>query len=274
MLEDKFRFDDLQIFYREAGAGQPILLLHCAGGTSAQWRKLMNHMSDRYRLMAVDLLSHGQSDEVPTGSTDGIDLEVQTVRACMERTGSPVHLVGHSAGGRAATRFAIKYPDKVKCLVLYEPALFGIMANGADHEGWDGYMRLCTGMIDHIDADDETGAAEVMVDYWSAPGTFQSMPPEQKEKVTYGIRAATRKARKFIANPDEHAINASQIQAPTLVLSGAASPRSARGVTDILARDIRNAQLHRIDGVGHMAPLTHAAQVNSFIEKHIQAHTD
>jgi lipase len=129
-------------------------------------------------------------------------------------------------------------------------------------------------MIDHIDAGDEAGAAEVMVDYWSAPGTFQTIPQVQQAKITYGIRAATEKARKVLADPAEHTIDASQFQAPTLVLSGAASPRSARGVTDILARNIGCSHLHRIDDVGHMAPLTQEAQVNALIEKHIEAHTN
>lgn len=96
MHEGKIQFDDLQTFYREAGSGQPIVLLHCAGGTSSQWRKLMDHMSDRYRLLAIDLLSHGKSDEVPADTMDEFDLEARTVLTCVERVGPPVHLVGHS----------------------------------------------------------------------------------------------------------------------------------------------------------------------------------
>jgi pimeloyl-ACP methyl ester carboxylesterase len=274
MHEGKFRLGDLEFFYRQTGSGKPVLLLHCAGGTNSQWRKLMNSMSDRYRLTAIDLLSHGQSDKMPEGTTDEFDLEIETISASVDLTGTPLHHVGHSAVGRAAPGFAVRYPDKVKSLVLFEPALFGMLAKGADQEGWNDYVRLCIGMIDHFDAGDETGAAETMVDYWSAPGTFQTLPPERRAHVTYGIRAAIEKARKFLAYPGENAIDPTQIQVPTLVLSGETSPRSARGVSDILARGIKDVRFHRIVDAGHMAPLSHARQVNVIIEDYIRAHTD
>lgn len=271
MNEGYLVIDGRQLFYREVGQGEPVLLLHCAGGTGLQWRKLMDRMADRYRLMAIDLLSHGKSDKAPTETGNEFDLEIETVKMCVDHLGAAVHLVGHSAGGGAAGRFATSHSDSVRSLVLFEPTLFGMMANGGDDTGWNDFMRLCNGMVERIDAEDESGAAEFMVDFWSAPGMYRSLPSEQRVRIAKGVRFAAEKGRRVSADPEAHSIDASAIKTPTLVLSGQKSPPAAQGVTNILASRIPGAQFCRIGGVGHMAPLTHAGEVNALIEKHIEA---
>jgi len=180
MKEGNLRFEDLNIFYRETGSGPPIILLHCAGGASGQWRKFMNRMSDRFHLFAIDLPSHGRSDRMPADVDNEFDLEERLVAAIVDRAGQPAHLVGHSTGGSVAARVAIGSPDQVLSLSIYEPTLFQLLANGGDDEGWNDYLRLVTGMIDNFDGGNPEDAAAVMVDYWSKPKTFANLPSDQK----------------------------------------------------------------------------------------------
>ena len=52
---------------------------------------------------------------------------------------------------------------------------------------------------------------------------------------------------------------------PVLLLGGALSPASASDLLPILARLLPNATLQRLEGVGHMAPVTHPHRVDPLI---------
>ena len=49
-------------YYREAGAGEPILLLHCSAGTSGAWMPIIGHLGPGFRALAPDLLGYGRND--------------------------------------------------------------------------------------------------------------------------------------------------------------------------------------------------------------------
>ena len=38
-------------YYREAGAGEPILLLHCSAGTSGAWMPIIGHLGPGFRAL-------------------------------------------------------------------------------------------------------------------------------------------------------------------------------------------------------------------------------
>ena len=75
----------LQIYYQEQGSGPVVLLVHGMWGTSRFFRKQLDGLADRYRVIAPDLRGHGRSS---------MTLECQTVptyardlRAFIERLG-------------------------------------------------------------------------------------------------------------------------------------------------------------------------------------------
>ena len=62
--ESELKYLDLhgdRVAYREAGAGEALLLIHGMGGSSATWKAVLPELSKRYRVVAPDLLGHGQS---------------------------------------------------------------------------------------------------------------------------------------------------------------------------------------------------------------------
>jgi pimeloyl-ACP methyl ester carboxylesterase len=50
-----------RVAYREAGAGEALLLIHGMAGSSATWRAVLAQLSKKYRVVAPDLLGHGES---------------------------------------------------------------------------------------------------------------------------------------------------------------------------------------------------------------------
>nr|WP_221045826.1 alpha/beta fold hydrolase [Mycobacterium senriense] len=50
-----------RLSYRDAGAGEALLLIHGMAGSSATWRAVIPELSKKYRMVAPDLLGHGES---------------------------------------------------------------------------------------------------------------------------------------------------------------------------------------------------------------------
>jgi pimeloyl-ACP methyl ester carboxylesterase len=47
-----------RVAYREAGAGEALLLIHGMAGNSATWRAVLPQLSKKYRVGAPDLFGH------------------------------------------------------------------------------------------------------------------------------------------------------------------------------------------------------------------------
>jgi pimeloyl-ACP methyl ester carboxylesterase len=103
--------------FRVAGSGPVILLIHGIGDNSTTWAAVQAKLAQRFTVIAVDLLGHGQSDKpradysvaaYANGMRDllsVLDIERVTV-------------IGHSLGGGVAMQFAYQFPQLVERLVL------------------------------------------------------------------------------------------------------------------------------------------------------------
>ncbi len=59
---------DQRVSYRMAGEGPVLLLIHGMAGSATTWKQVMPALSERFTVVAPDLLGHGRSDK-PAGST-------------------------------------------------------------------------------------------------------------------------------------------------------------------------------------------------------------
>jgi pimeloyl-ACP methyl ester carboxylesterase len=55
--------DGARVAYRELGAGPPLALLHSAMLSHMEWEPLVEHLSDRFRVVLPDLPLHGDSED-------------------------------------------------------------------------------------------------------------------------------------------------------------------------------------------------------------------
>ena len=57
--------EGLRLRYRDGGSGEPVLLLHGIGRSLEDWTEQHDRLSDRYRVISLDLPGFGYSDRLP-----------------------------------------------------------------------------------------------------------------------------------------------------------------------------------------------------------------
>lgn len=117
---------DKKIHYMLKGQGQPLVLLHGLGSSLLQWQKNIQELSKHFAVYAFDFPGFGQSDPAEEDEVSMAYIPL-FMRDLMEtlKIEDPI-LVGGSFGGLIAMHYTIRYPDKVKKLVLMDSAGLGI----------------------------------------------------------------------------------------------------------------------------------------------------
>jgi pimeloyl-ACP methyl ester carboxylesterase len=113
-----------QVHYRDTGAGVPIVLLHQAPMTSGQFDYLYPELAARgLRAIGIDMPGFGMSDAVGTVPT--VQDYAQVVPAVLDALGIAAAVVGgHHTGALVSAEAALRFPDRVRAVVLNGPALF------------------------------------------------------------------------------------------------------------------------------------------------------
>ncbi len=106
----------------QPGAGPPVLFVHCDAGNHTQWREALDHLHPRHRAVAFDLRGSGRSAPAANGdySFAGRAEDVGAVMAALDL--ADVVLVAHSGGGSTALQYASRHPERVRGLLLVDPA--------------------------------------------------------------------------------------------------------------------------------------------------------
>lgn len=99
------------------GSGPALLLLHGLGCDHTTWAPVIAELSERYTVIAPDLLGHGRSDKPRAdysigGYANGMR-DLLTVLGV-----DKVTVVGHSFGGGVAMQFAYQFPERTERLML------------------------------------------------------------------------------------------------------------------------------------------------------------
>ncbi len=118
MIEHKFiDIHGERLAYYDEGSGEAVLLIHGMAGSSQTWREILPRLAKKYRVIAPDLLGHGQSAKPRTDySLGAFAVGLRDLLDELEVTSATV--VGHSLGGGIAMQFLYQHPDYCRRLVL------------------------------------------------------------------------------------------------------------------------------------------------------------
>ena len=114
--------DKYRIHYATWGErGGRIVILHNMGMDAYSMESLCESLKNKYRILALTILAHGDST-VPTEQVT-LPEHAELLRTCYRQLGyAPRVLIGHSIGGRMGMILAAEHPDEVKGLILVDIA--------------------------------------------------------------------------------------------------------------------------------------------------------
>lgn len=138
LRHDKVRANGIEMHYRLAGQGDPVVLLHGWPQHSLMWNRVMAELAAHYLVVAPDLRGAGGSSITQAGydkRTMAHDLREFLNQLSL----GPVFLVGYDHGVGVAYQYAAAHPSNVRRLALAEYALpgFGYEAKLTPARDWD-----------------------------------------------------------------------------------------------------------------------------------------
>ncbi|WGV15433.1 alpha/beta fold hydrolase [Fuscovulum ytuae] len=111
---------------QEAGAGDPLILLHGFPQNGLCWHHVAPAFAERFRVIIPDLRGYGQSDAPPDDAAHDAYSKRQMANdivALMDHLGLPAaHILGHDRGARVSYRLALDHPARVRRLGIIEIA--------------------------------------------------------------------------------------------------------------------------------------------------------
>jgi len=106
-----------RVFYRSAGEGPVLVMVHGITSTSATWANVLPYLAEHFTVIAPDLLGHGESAK-PRGDYS-LGAYASGIRDLMVALGHQrATFVGHSLGGGVAMQMAYQFPEHCERLVL------------------------------------------------------------------------------------------------------------------------------------------------------------
>lgn len=244
----------------EAGAGDPLVLVHGFSQSAAAWWPLVRPLESSFRLVAVDAPGHGGSAAVAADLPSGADL---MAAAAPERAA----WVGYSMGGRYALHVALRHPQAVTRLVLVS-ATAGI----DDAEERARRRESDAALADRVASD---GVASFL-EWWISQPLFSTLRPQAarlEERVAAasaeGLASSLRLAGTGSQEPLWEA--AGSLSMPVLVVAGELDLKYV-GLGRRLVESIgSNAELRVIAGAGHAChlekPADFLATVTDFLRR-------
>lgn len=256
-----------------SGSGaETVVLVHSSGMSSRQWRRLAETLAATHRVVVPDLLGYAESSPWPEGERAHFVLDQLALEALIDRLAAAggVHLVGHSYGGFLALLVALHRPAAVRSVAAYEPVSFGVLRSTDDHEA------LATLLPSEATAPYPDTSAELeawlerFIDYWNGAGGWRALGEPVRESFRRAARKVVGEVRSLGEERTPHGAYAT-LKMPVLLLGGAGSTLAAKRVLSTLERAIPHARREELGAMGHMGPLTHAAEVNARIVAHLAA---
>lgn len=243
--------------HRFGTGARKVLALHCSLAHGGVWGGL--ELPD-VAVIAPDLLGHGA---LPLWDGAG-DYHADCTRAviALARDEGPMDVIGHSSGAMVALRMALEVPDLVRSLVLIEPVLFAA-ARAAGAAAFGVHEAAFAPFDAALAAGDMAGATAFFHRYWSGTD-FATLPAGLRAYMTARINLIP--AQLDVMMNDAAGLlghmRLESLGVPVLLMEGATSPPVMAAIQGELARRLPQVSRVVVDGAGHMAPMTHRAQVS------------
>lgn len=254
---------DVELHYESAGKGEPLMLVPGFASGAWSWNWQIDDLSEDFRVITFDPRGVARS-KIDDGTPVSIDLIADDVADLLEFLGIvSAHVLGISFGGFVAQEFALKYPVRLKKLVLASTSFGGpnhvapsmeVLTAFASTEGLNTSERirkyLTTAFLPAF------AAAE--------PETVERFCKLREDNAVPENIYRQQLASAFAFNAEQRI---KQIAAETLVITGRLDTVVPMQNSENIAERIPNAHLELIEHAGHMAFVEQTDEFNSRVRR-------
>ena len=125
-VETPFQKTGNGVAYRAFGQGEPLVLLHGGAGSWLHWVLNVDALASRFRVLAIDQPSYGDSEAVDWETpVDDYLARVEAALCEMTDDAPRVHLAGFSFGGYIAADMAVRLGPRTASLAMIGGAGYG-----------------------------------------------------------------------------------------------------------------------------------------------------
>lgn len=265
--------------YHELGSGPAFVLLHGFPLDGTMWADVAEIFSQQWRVIVPDLRGFGQSpwpaQQPPQSAQDVTGNKVTWTVAAMAadvdallaalQINEPIVLAGLSMGGYIAMQFALRYPARLRGLVLADTR-----AAADTDEARAGRRKTAERVI----AEGPAFVAETMIPKLFAAETIARSPAlvaQYCELITKTDPRTVAAAALALGSRPDVTKELEQIHVPTLCIAGSEDAISPAKEMIAWSAELPRGRFVEIPGAGHMSPVeqpeSFAAAVNAWAEE-------
>ncbi len=266
--ESKFlNIEGMEVHYRTAGRGEPILLLHDANSSLHTWAGWTAELSKKNRVISVDLPGFGLTGPHPQGSYSAFMYNA-FLDSLVERLAlRKFHLAGNGLGAQIAWFYAAEHANRLDKLILLDAP--GLEPKSTSWISWMAQTPVINGALWSVTP---RSFVEIMLEdiYADDAQVTDSLTQRHFDLLLWpgNRKALTDRASVSDNRPPVGLIDS--ITTPTLILWGAEDTRISPEHAYEFHRRIRGALLRIYQNTGHWPqeenPVKTAQDVRAFLE--------
>ena len=251
----KTRINNIEIAYDDTGSGPAVVLVHGYPFNRSLWTEQVSALADRYRVVALDLRGHGES-EASTGAST-MKLMAQDIAGLMDELQIDRAVIGGlSMGGYVTLAFYQLFPERVEKLLL---------ADTRAQADTDEAKATRADQVQQILADGMTGIVNAMLRKLLSPETV-SKQPEIVKRVRDMMMHTTPEgavgALRGMAEREDQTARLAHINVPTLIVVGKDDPITPVADSEKMHERIAGSQLVVIENASHVSNIEQPQQFN------------
>jgi len=257
---------------KSAGSGVSVVLVHGALCDYRWWEPQLDALAQGWQVIAVSLDGFYPT---PALSPDAFSSErhAAALAAFLDTFQTPVHLVGHSRGGRIALHAATRMKRPLRSLVLIEPGgeiAPGFLPASAPAATSSSAADLRTRTLALVQAGDAEAAMRLYIDGGHGEGRWDRLAAPVRQIIVdnAGTIAGMVRDRSGAFTAE----TARAIACPTLLMVGAASPPIFGRIVDALETYVPSHERQTVPEADHFLTWDKAAAVNAALIDWLRRH--
>ena len=230
--------NNLQVYYQKLGKGPDLILLHGWKNDVSTWWGVADRLKEHFTLWLIDLPGFGRSD-TPKEGYSNLDYAKSINEFIAKLKIRKPTVLGHSVGGRVGIKLSANFPEKVGKLILEDAA--GVKPK---QDALKPLIYAGAKMVKLL-LPNWWGVKERMRrQFYGAIGSDYLSAGEMRSTLTKLLN-------------EDLTPELARIEAETLIIWGESDAVSASSVEmgQLMYRQIKEARIEVIDGVGHFPHL-------------------